>query len=245
MSKKQGEKPDFLKELDMAIMKDLLTDNGKVSNAVGLSGELVGLEEISDICGLPFNGYLGKISTPRPSGTEDEVIVIFESDTPFNATSGVEFDVLKEFVAGSRLLISGKMQTLKNFETGRVLVYVLADFIALSPNALLQNDVAIIGKIAHKPTRRETMRHKRITDVMIITQNMLTAGSSFIPCICWGDTADEVAGWNKGDKVRLLGRCQSREYSKVNEGNGKREIRTAYEVSVRRIERIGEASNEN
>ena len=141
--------------------------------------------------------------------------------------------MLNVFTVGSRLLISGKMQTLKDFETGKVLVFVLADFVGLSPAAALQNDVVITGKLAKKPIARTTQRGKHITDIMLTTQNMLTAGSSYIPCICWGDTADEAANWDKGDTVSILGRCQSREYSKLTE-DGRREIRTAYEVSVRR-----------
>lgn len=74
---------------------------------------------------------------------------------------------------------------------------------------------------------------------------MLTAGTCFIPCICWQETADEVANWQQGDKVILLGRCQSRQYEKViDTDSGSREQRTAYEVSVQLINRKEQAGNE-
>lgn len=243
MQKEQGKKPDFLKDLNAGIFEDM-TKCGK-ENIVGLAGELKELEEVTNICGLPFEGYLAKIETPRPRGTADEVVIAF---TEAEVSRGVDGDGLRlenYFKTGSRLLLSGKMQTLKDFKSGRVLPYVLADFIALSPKAMLQDDVAIIGELAYKPTHRDTPRKKRISDIFVRVQNMLTAGVCYIPCICWNETADEVAGWQQGDKVKLLGRYQSRQYSKLlNSDTGERETRTAYELSVSYIERIGEAGNE-
>lgn len=243
MKRKQDKKPNFRKDLNAGIL-DELTEGGKVKNAVGLAGEVKELAAVTNICGLPFNGYLGKIETPRPNGVIDEVVVAFEANTPFKQ-DGIEFDVVKEFAAGSRLLMAGKVQTLKDFESGRVLVYVLADFVALSPKAMQQDDAALVGELAYKPVYRETPRGKRITDIFVKVQNVLTAGICYVPCICWQETADEVAGWQQGDKVKLLRRYQSREYSKLKDIDNEesREIRTAYELSVNHIERIGEVED--
>lgn len=251
----QDNKPNFLKDLNNGIL-DELTAGGRIKNAVGLAGEVTELEEVSDICGLPFSGYLGKIETPRPSGIIDEVVIAFEKNTPFQY-DGMEFDILREFAKGSRLLLSGKVQTLKEFKSGRVLVFVLADFVELSPKAMRQNDVALVGELVFKPRRRETPRGKRITDIFVKVQNELTDGTCYIPCICWQEQADEVAGWQQGDTVELLGRYQSREYRKTTEmiytvdqltptrttAERKTEIRTAYEVSVQQIRRKEEAEN--
>lgn len=241
MQKKQDNKPDFLNDLNSMIL-DELTKGGKVKNAVGLAGEITELNEVSNICGLPFTGYLGKIETPRPSGIIDEVVVAFEESTVRNAPDAADGE-LWELAAGSRLLISGKMQTLKDFESGRVLVFILADFVALSPKAMLQNDIALVGELAYKPNYRETPKGKRITDIFVKVQNVLTAGICYIPCICWQEQADEVAGWQQGDKVKLLGRYQSREYVKHIEaqtGDGleeTKETRIAYELSVQQIKK--------
>lgn len=244
MRKEQDSKPDFIKDLNADIL-DELTKGGKLNNAVGLAGEVTELEEVKEICGLPFRGYLGKVETERPNGVVDEVVIAFKWDTPYKVYDGIEFDVLREFSAGSRLLISGKIQTLKNFESGRVLVFVLADYVALSPKSMMQDDIAIVGELVYKPTHRETPRGKRITDIFVKVQNTLTAGMCYIPCICWQETADEVAGWQQGDKVKLLGRYQSREYQKGIAGETVEwETRTAYEVSVSQIKRIGKAENE-
>lgn len=248
MQKEQDKKPEFLKDLNAGIL-DELTEGSKIKNAVGLAGEITELNEVSNICGLPFSGYLGKIGTPRPSGIIDEVVVAIEKGIAV-MQGGIAFE--SAAVPGSRLLLSGKMQTLKDFESGRVLVFILADYVAVSPKAMLQNDVALVGELAYKPRYRETPRGKRIADIFVRVQNELTAGTCYIPCICWQEQADEAAGWEQGDKVKLLGRYQSREYKKTTEiiyadnqpAEKKTEIRTAYELSVQQIERIGEAGHE-
>lgn len=243
MRKWQDSKPDFTKDLNTDIL-DELTKGGKLDNVVGLAGTVTELEEVKNICGLPFRGYLGKVETERPNGVSDEVAIAFEWDTPYKVYDGIEFDILREFSAGSRLLISGKIQTLKDFESGRVLVFVLADYVALSPKAMPQDDIAIAGELVYMPKHRETPKGKRITDIFVKVQNALTAGTCYIPCICWQETADEVAGWKQGDKVELLGRYQSRQYEKVIDADsGSRESRTAYEVSVQLIKRKEQAAN--
>lgn len=108
-----------------------------------------------------------------------------------------------------------------------------------------QDDVAVVGELAYKPVHRVTPRGKHIADMFVKVQNVLTAGTCYIPCICWQETADEVAEWQQGDKVKLLGRYQSREYSKLKDIDNEesRETRTAYELSVNYIERVGEAKD--
>ncbi len=70
---------------------------------------------------------ISKLETVRPSGVPDEVTVVFAEDVPYRACNGIEFDVMQEFVEGRRrLLLTGKAQTLKDFQSGRLLVYILA-----------------------------------------------------------------------------------------------------------------------
>ena len=147
MREKQDRKPDFKKDLNAGIL-DELTKGGKVKNTVGLAGEIKELAEVTNICGLPFKGYLGKIETPRPSGVIDEVVIAFEEAAVKRDKAGDGLRLHEYFTNGSRLLMTGKMQTLKDFKSGRVLVYVLADFVALSPKAMQQDDVAIMGELA-------------------------------------------------------------------------------------------------
>lgn len=59
-------KPDFLRDLDTAIM-DELTGGGIKGNAAGLVGTLTQIKEIKQLCGLPFCGYMAKLETVRPN----------------------------------------------------------------------------------------------------------------------------------------------------------------------------------
>lgn len=238
-------KPDFIRDLDTAIM-DELTGGGIKGNAAGLVGTLTQIEKIKRLCGLPFCGYMAKLETIRPSGVPDEVTIVFTEDAPRRACEGIELDVMQEFVEGSRLLLTGKAQTLKDFRSGKVLVYVLADFVAVSEKAIEQNEVAIKGIIANVPERRETPRGKRITDITVKVRNELTGRNCYLPCICWQEQADEAAQWQQGDIVELLGRYQSRQYEKVlDTDTGEREQLIAYEISVRTIRRKEQADSEN
>lgn len=242
MRKEQDNKPDFLRDINTAIMEEL-TAGGIKDNAAGLAGELKEVEEVTELCGLRFNGYLAKIETPRPRGTLDEVIVAF-TDAVISKEEG---DIAGfEIAIGSKVLVSGKVQTLKDFESGKVLVFILADFLAMVRNPMMQGDVALRGVIAHEPVYRTTPRGKRITDISVIVKNELTGNKCLVPCICWQEQADEVAGWQQGDTVELLGRYQSRQYEKViDTDSGSRERRTAYEISVQLINRKELAENES
>ena len=245
MKREQDKKPDFLRDINTAIMEDL-TAGGIKDNAAGLAGELKEIEEVTELCGLRFNGYLAKIETPRPRGTLDEVIVAF-TDGKVDVGQQRDGRPLKEFITeGSKVIVSGIVQTLKDFESGKVLVFILADFVGLVKNPMMQDDVALRGVIAHEPIYRTTPRGKRITDISVMVKNELTGNKCFVPCICWQEQADEVAGWQQGDTVELLGRYQSRQYEKViDTDSGSRERRTAYEISVQLINRKELAGNES
>ena len=70
--------------------------------------------------------------------------------------------------------------------------------------------------------------------------------SDYLPVIAWGRTARMCAGAGPGDQLELLGRLQSREYTKIVEDRA--EKRTAYEISVlsaRLLEDVSQLSLEN
>lgn len=172
MSKGQDKKeimPNFLKDLNTEILEQL-TAGSSEKNVVGLAGDVKELKVVEDICGLRFKGYLGLIEVERPSGITDTLVVAFAWDTPYKSTNGVKFDVLREYPAGSRLLLYGKMQTLKDFSTGRQQVFVLADFVALSPKAERQND---IKKYEDNDTDDKVTKGIMLADGKVVDKNSL------------------------------------------------------------------------
>lgn len=211
--------------------------NAIEDNAAGITGELKEIDEVTELCGFPFSGYLAKVETPRPGGIWDEIIIAFTGRAAA-AAGDPDIDTVRRRIVGSKVIVYGKVQTLKDFRTGRVLVFILAEFIRMSQYPMPQDDVMLKGIIASEPIYRETPSGKRITNITVVTENVLTGGKCFIPCICWQDQADEVAGWDKGDAVELLGRYQSRQYEKaVDNISGGREKHTTYEISVQLISR--------
>lgn len=149
MQKENDNKRNFLSEL---------TYDRKLENVVGLAGKLTELAEVNNICGLSFSGYLGKIETPRLNGTVDEVVVAIEKDTAI-MQGGIAFE--SGAIPGSRLLISGKMQTLKDFESGRVLVFILADYVALSYSGYLLYTVHLLARTGRRGSGMAAWRHGR------------------------------------------------------------------------------------
>ncbi|NCC42482.1 MAG: single-stranded DNA-binding protein, partial [Clostridia bacterium] len=193
-----------------------------LENAVGIAGNLKELNRVTTFSGVPFDGYVGKVTTPRTSGIMDEVIIAFMPDAmdvdsiqeltvPYD-TMGITFTAAME---NNRVLAFGKMQTLKDFATGHVTVFALADYIAVTPRAELQNETLFTGTLASDPIYRETPRGREITDLMVNLPSELAAQPCRVPAICWGNNAKRAINWRTGDTVRITGRCQSREYLKV------------------------------
>ena len=54
--------------------------------------------------------------------------------------------------------------------------------------------------------------------------------ADYLPCILWGRTAKDAAMCHTRDLVRICGRLQSRQYTKVTPLGS--EERTAYEISA-------------
>jgi len=102
-----------------------------------------------------------------------------------------------------------------------------------------ENEIILEGYLC-KPTKYRTTPFGRdITDA-ILAVNRGNGRSDYIPCIFWGHQAKFLhSKCNVGDNIRVVGRIQSRDYQKKLE-DGSVETRTAYEVSVRTFEKVGQ-----
>ena len=72
---------------------------------------------------------------------------------------------------------------------------------------------------------------------MMLAVNRAFGKSDYIPCIAWGRNAQYASRFQVGDRIRLTGRLQSREYQKLME-NGEYMTRNAYEVSAFTLEAV-------
>ena len=203
----------------------------KRENAVGMAGRIAGeIERQPDIYGTRglkrFSLEISRADGSRQAS--DRVIVIYGQEA--EATPGKLTD-------GAYVMVMGKMQTYKEVPGGRIVVFVLAEYVGVvSEQVEQQNGVYLEGDVARKPIHRTTPKGRKITEVTVKVPSAFTEGYfSFIPTICWGSDAEAAAEYQEGARVALEGRLQSRDYTKRLEGV---EVTlTAYEVSARHIEK--------
>ena len=100
------------------------------------------------------------------------------------------------------------------------------------------NQIFLDGFICKPPVYRKTPLGREIADILIAV-NRPYGKSDYIPCIAWGRNARYAAGFKIGEHIRIWGRVQSREYTKKLDEETQVK-RTAYEVSVSKIECVEE-----
>ena len=93
-----------------------------------------------------------------------------------------------------------------------------------------QNFVFLEGFLCKAPVYRVTPFGREITD-MLLAVNRSFKKSDYIPVIAWGKNARFAKNLQVGQKMRIEGRFQSREYEK-SLPSGEKIARTAYEVSA-------------
>ncbi|MDD6189503.1 MAG: single-stranded DNA-binding protein [Clostridiales bacterium] len=154
----------------------------------------------------------------RLSGAEDRVNVTIDRRMAENCP------------AGRRLRIRGELRSFNNRSgTGsRLVISVFAREIEQTDDEDM-NRVELTGTICKKPTYRRTPMGREICDLMLAV-NRRYGRSDYLPCIAWGVGAAEAREWDVGHRVALVGRLQSRQYIKVE--NGESVEKTAFEVSV-------------
>ena len=98
------------------------------------------------------------------------------------------------------------------------------------------NRIYLNGYVCKKPIHRRTPLGREVTELLLAV-NRPYGKSDYIPCICWGRTAHYASDLDIGDHCVINGRIQSREYLKRMD-DGHEETKTAFEVSVTKMERI-------
>lgn len=104
------------------------------------------------------------------------------------------------------------------------------------------NYIFLMGFLCKKPIYRTTPFGREITDILIAVNRPYNK-SDYIPCICWGRNARFASNLEVGDKVKVWGRIQSRDYQKKLE-TGDMIDKTAYEISISKLEVINASSLE-
>ncbi|MGX8705525.1 MAG: single-stranded DNA-binding protein [bacterium] len=190
------------------------------NNRILATGKLEGELALShEVMNEPF--YTGTLAVRRLSGTVDRLPVTIP---------GKLMALLPED-RNKLLLVSGQVRSYNKVidGAGRLMVTLFAQAIQETTENDTLNRVTLIGALCKPPVYRSTPFGREICDMMLAV-NRAFGKSDYIPCIAWGRNAQYAARFGVGDRVRLTGRLQSREYQKLTE-SGEYLVRNAYEVS--------------
>lgn len=166
------------------------------------------------------------LSVQRLSGAEDRLNVVLPRSllTACPVYEGLPLEVQGEVRSFNNRSGSGS----------RLVITVLAR--ELAPTAEKPaNHLALAGALCKPPILRRTPLGREICDLMLAV-NRRYGRADYLPCIAWGGLARRCGALEVGDGVRIEGRLQSRAYTKVDHGVS--EVRTAYEVSVMKLEPV-------
>ena len=152
-------------------------------------------------------------------------------------THGVVYETFPLAVrrlSGSELEVEGEVRSFNNKsgKGSRLVITLYAK--ELRPAAgEHENQLLLAGVLCKPPVVRRTPLGRDICDLMLAV-NRRYGRADYLPCIAWGGLARRCGALEDG--VRIEGRLQSRAYTKVDHGVS--EVRTAYEVSVMKLEPV-------
>lgn len=177
--------------------------------------------------------YSFKISVKRLSGDTDELEIVISEKI-------LDEDILS---VGNMVIIEGEIRSynyiIENEEKRKLILSVFAkDIKKVTDEDLTTNEVTLVGYVCKKPIYRKTPFGREIADILLAV-NRVYGKSDYLPCIAWGRNAKFAENnLEVGDKAKIVGRFQSREYVKKN--GEKEEKKVAYEISLSSIEKIKE-----
>lgn len=212
-----------------------MTDKVIESNNVTVYGTVTSKPEFShEMYGEGF--YTVFLEVPRLSDISD-ILPITISE---RLVLGLNIDV------GSTLLVEGQLRSYNKYQEGnnKLILTVFARNLKTAEQEVKNpNQIYLDGYICKKPIYRTTPFGREITD-MLLAVNRPYNKSDYIPCIAWGRNARYSENLKVGDRIKVWGRIQSRNYQKkISE----EEIvtRTAYEVSISKMEVYNEPADED
>lgn len=201
------------------------------NNKIELCGVIASTPELNHKnYGENFYGF--RLSCSRKS-TEKDMLPIIVSDRLVE---------IKDLQVGKKISVRGQVRTFNKHisdDKRKLLIMVFARDVRevkeeseSAPE--FNNNVKLSGYICKPPVYRVTPKGREIADVLIAV-NRMYGKADYIPCITWGRNARYAGNIDVGTRIDVEGRLQSREYTKKLD-DGTEEIRTAYEISVSRIE---------
>ena len=196
---------------------NLLLISGKVDTCPVFSHESHGI-----------NFFSFSLLSKRLSGTFDRIPVIIREDL-----------IIPELADGEFVSVKSELRSFnKKTDTGnKLIISAFVREVAPAPFGEYENSLELSGTLCKDPVYRKTPLGREICDMMLAI-NRRYGRSDYLPLIAWGQNARRAAELVAGDEINLLGRLQSREYTKTVDGV--ETVRTTYEVSVSAFEQMSE-----
>lgn len=198
------------------------------NNQVSIYGQVItGFKFSHEIFGEGF--YIVEVMVKRLSNTYDRIPLMVSERL---------IDVTQDYT-GEYITVTGQFRSYNRHEEqkNRLVLSVFVreiSFIEEEPDYSKANNILLYGYICKEPIYRKTPMGREIADLLLAV-NRPYGKSDYIPCICWGRNARYISNFGIGEHVQISGRIQSREYKKKI-SDTEMELRTAYEVSVSKLE---------
>ena len=195
-------------------------------NTIRLKGVLRNIQDSHLINNMEFSK--AHLVVPRDDGKEDILNVRFKKySNPYEEDQEVTFN-------GNVRSYSAKLDSGKN----KVELYVFTYF---DQPDLDENDqeytnfLELDGRICKLDELRETRTGRKNIHFILANNLIVSDGSkklnSYVPCIAWGELAEQLSGLHIDSQIMITGQLHSREYKKKFT-DGTFEFRVAHEVEV-------------
>ena len=199
--------------------------NNLKNNIVNIHGEIYTMPEYShEVYGEEFYEFILKVN--RLSDSYDLVPVTISNR------------LINDFKIGKKIGIEGQFRSYNKQVDNKsklmltVFVRNLVDYNELTN----PNYIEVIGYVCKEPTYRTTPFNREICDILIAVNRSYNK-SDYLPLIAWGRNARYSKNFKVGDRIKIVGRIQSRDYvKKISDEESV--TKTAYEVSLNKIEKL-------
>ena len=199
------------------------------NNVITLTGTVESEPQLSHRV-LDENFYIFMLRVPRLSETED-VLPVTVSEKLYDSET---------LHPGASVKVSGQLRSYNKYtetKTHLILtVFAKAIDVPTEEDENDPNEIYINGFICKSPVYRKTPFGREITD-LIVAVNRAFNRSDYIPAIAWGRNAVFSESLEVGSNVMVWGRLQSRK-KKKKISDTEIEVRTAYELSITKIEKV-------
>ena len=205
-------------------------DNLMLNNKIYLEGKIVSKLEFShEMYGEGFYTFFM------------EVTRLSDSVDLLNITVSERLISNMDLSIGKEIVVLGQLRSYNNYDEGKthLILTVFAKEISINDEEKPKdiNSIKLNGFVCKPPVYRTTPFGREIADILLAV-NRAYNKSDYIPIICWGRNAKYASSLEVGSNIVVTGRMQSRCYQKKISDEEIIE-RTAYEVSVSKIELMG------